>query len=182
MIIYVKNMVSKRCLLKVVEELKNLSIPYTSVEMGVIESNALISNETINRFKLNLLECGLDLLEDRDHILVERIKNVITNMLSNEKGDPLYINDSIFISSELHYSYTYLSNTFSKVEGLTIQQYMILSKIERAKELLRYNELTLTEISYLLHYSSVGHLSNQFKKTTGLSPRSFKTSERQKKS
>ncbi len=174
-------MVSQRCLLKVIEELNNLSISYTSVKMGAIESNVLISNKIINDFRINLLKCGLDLLEDKEHILVERIKNVIINMLDNETREPLDTNDSIFISTELHYNYTYLANIFSKVEGVTIQQYIILNKIERTKELLRYNELTLTEISYLLHYSSVAHLSNQFKKTTGFSPSSFKRLEQQRK-
>ncbi len=181
MIIYVKNMVSKRCLLKVIEELNNLSISYTSVKMGAIESNALISNTSINNLRLNLLKCGLDLLEDKEDVLVEQIKNVVIDMLDNEKREALCINDSVFISTELHYNYNYLAGIFSKVEGITIQRYIILNKIERAKELLRYNELTLTEISYFLHYSSVAHLSNQFKKTTGLSPRSFKRLEQQRK-
>lgn len=174
-------MVSRRCLLKVIEELNHLSIGYTSVKMGMVESNALISKTTMSDLKHNLLRSGLDILEDKKNVLVERIKNVVVDMVNDEVRGPLIINDSTFISAELHYDYTYLANVFSEVEGITIQQYIILSKIARVKELLRYNELTLTEISYSLHYSSVAHLSNQFKKTTGLTPSFFKRLAQQRK-
>jgi AraC-like DNA-binding protein len=112
-------------------------------------------------------------LDDKRHILIERIKNVITEMIHYTDEVPK-VNYSEFISQKLNYDYTYLANIFSEVKGITVQQYIINHKIERVKELLLYNELSLTEISYKLHYSSVAHLSNQFKKVTGLSPSYFK--------
>lgn len=116
---------------------------------------------------------GLELLDDKKNILVERIKGVIIEMIHYSDEVPK-VNDSDYISDKLGYDYTYLSNTFSEVKGTTIQQYIILHKIEKVKEMLLYDELTLTEIAYKLHYSSVAHLSNQFKKVTGLTPTYFK--------
>jgi AraC-like DNA-binding protein len=120
-------------------------------------------------------------LDDKRSILVEKIKNVIIEMIHHSDEAPI-VNYSDFISEKLNYDYTYLSNIFSEVKGLTIQQYIIINKIERVKELLLYDELNLTEISYKLHYSSVAHLSNQFKKITGLSPSFFKQLKQKRKS
>lgn len=126
-----------------------------------------------DELKVNLRKSGLELLDDSRSILVERIKNVIIEMVHYSDEVPA-TNYSDYISEKLGLDYTYLSNIFSDVKGVTIQQFIITNKIERVKELLLYDELSLTEIAYKLHYSSVAHLSNQFKKLTGLSPKFFK--------
>lgn len=155
------------------DELKKLGIDFISVDLGVVETQSVITEEQRETFKENLKESGLELLDDKKNILVERTKNVIIEMIHYADEVPK-INDSDYISEKLGYDYTYLSNTFSEVKGITIQQYIIMHKIERVKELLLYDELTLTEIAWKLHYSSVAHLSNQFKKVTGLTPTYFK--------
>ena len=166
-------MVSLRCKMLVKDELKKLGIDFISVDLGVVETQNVITEEQRETFKENLKESGLELLDDKKNILVERTKNVIIEMIHYADEVPK-INDSDYISEKLGYDYTYLSNTFSEVKGITIQQYIIMHKIERVKELLLYDELTLTEIAWKLHYSSVAHLSNQFKKVTGLTPTYFK--------
>lgn len=166
-------MVSLRCKMMVKEELKKLGIHYVVLDLGMVEILQDITEEQREQLKINLLKSGLELLEDQRSIMIERIKNIITEMVhySDELPDTNY---SDFISEKMGQDYTYLSNIFSEVKGITIQQFIILNKIERVKELLLYDELNLTEISYKLHYSSVAHLSNQFKKITGLSPSFYK--------
>ena len=132
-----------------------------------------LTQEQHERLKKNLLRSGLELLDDKKSILIERIKNVIIELIHYSDEIPK-VNYSDYISEKLNYDYTYLANIFSEVNGISIQQFIILHKIERVKELLLYNELNLTEISYKLNYSSVAHLSNQFKKITGLSPSFFR--------
>ncbi|HEX5169489.1 MAG TPA: AraC family transcriptional regulator [Cyclobacteriaceae bacterium] len=171
--LYIKFMVSLRCKLMVNEELKKLGLHTTALDLGLVEIAEDITDEQREKLKANLLKSGLELLDDQRSILIERIKNVITEMIHYSDELPLQ-NYSDYISEKLNYDYTYLSNIFSEVKGITIQQYIINNKIERVKELLLYDELNLTEISYKLHYSSVAHLSNQFKKVTGLSPSFFK--------
>lgn len=166
-------MVSARCKLAVKEELKKLGLHFIVVELGEIEIMEDISAETREKLRAALLSTGLELMDDKKAMLIEKIKTVITDMIHNSSDIPK-LNYSDFISQKLDYDYTYLSNIFSEVKGITIQQFIIINKIERAKELLMYNEFNLTEISYQLHYSSVAHLSNQFKKITGLSPSQFK--------
>jgi AraC-like DNA-binding protein len=166
-------MVSLRCKMIVKEELKNLGLQYVIVDLGTVEILEDITAHQREQLKANLLRSGLELLEDKKSILIDKIKNVIIEMIHYDDELPAE-NYSEYISKKLGYDYTYLSNIFSEVKGITIQQYMITHKIERVKELLLYDELNLTEISYLLHYSSVAHLSNQFKKVTGLSPSFFK--------
>ena len=173
MILYIKYMVSFRCKMVVKEELKKLKIVYRSIDLGVVEIEGSISSEEKEILGKNLREFGLELLDDKKNILVEKIKAVIIEMVHYVDDVPK-VNDSDYISEKLGYDYTYLSNTFSKVKGVTIQHYIIMHKIERAKEFLLYNELTLTEIADKLNYSSVAHLSNQFKKVTGLTPSYFK--------
>lgn len=155
------------------EELKKLGLHYVVVELGMVEILEDITPAQHDQLKTNLLKSGLELLDDKKSILIEKIKNVIIEMVHYNDEIPK-VNYSDYISQTLHYDYTYLSNIFSEVKGITIQQFIIINKIERVKELLLYDELSLTEISYKLHYSSVGHLSNQFKKITGLSPTYFK--------
>ena len=171
--IFIKHMVSQRCKMKVKEELNKLGIDYLSIDLGILELTNNLTPEQYARLKENLLSSGLELIEDKKTILVERIKNVIIQMIHESEELPK-VNYSDYISEQLDYDYTYLSNIFAEVKGITIQQYIINNKIERVKELLLYDELNLTEISYMLQYSSVAHLSNQFKKTTGLSPSYFK--------
>lgn len=157
----------------VMEELKKIGLNYVTVDLGVVEIREDISQEQHNLLKENLLKSGLELLDDKKSILIEKIKNVIVEMIHYTDELP-QVNYSDYISEKLNYDYTYLSNIFSEVKGITIQQFIIIHKIERAKELLLYNDLNLTEISYKLHYSSVAHLSNQFKKITGLTPTFYK--------
>lgn len=155
------------------EELKKLDIAYVEVDLGVVEILKDITKAQHDQLKINLLKSGLELLDNKRSILVESIKNVITEMIHDSDELP-QINYSDFISEKLGYDYTYLANVFSEVKGITIQKFIILNKIEKVKELLLYNELSLTEISYRLNYSSVAHLSNQFKKITGLTPTFYK--------
>ncbi len=171
--LYIKYMVSLRCKMFVREELQKLGVNYVSVDLGIVEVQDDITDEQIEVFSKNLKRGGLELLDDKKNILVEKIKNVIVEMIHFSDELPK-VNDSNYISDKLDYDYTYLSNTFSEVRGITIQQYVIMHKIERVKELLLYDELTLTEIAWKLNYSSVAHLSNQFKKVTGLTPTYFK--------
>lgn len=172
--LYIKFMVSLRCKMVVKEELKKLGLRYTLVDLGMVEILEDINQDQHDILKINLLKFGLELLDNKRSILIEKIKSVIVEMIHYTDEVPK-VNYSDFISEKLGYDYTYLSNIFSEVKGITIQQFIILHKIERVKELLLYDELNLTEISYLMHYSSVAHLSNQFKKITGLSPSYYKT-------
>lgn len=179
--LYIKYMVSLRCKLMVKEELKKIGINWVSVDLGVVEVPGEITEEQRATLRQNLAKSGLELLDDNKSILIERIKNVITELIHYSDELPAQ-NYSDYISEKMGYDYTYLSNIFSEVKGTTIQQFIILNKIERVKELLLYDELNLTEISYKLHYSSVAHLSNQFKKITGLSPSYFKKLKKARKS
>lgn len=154
-------------------ELDKLDIPYKTIDLGMIETVDNIDDEQWEKLNINLLKSGLKLLDDKKSILIEKIKNVITEMIHYSDGLP-NVNFSDYISDKLGYDYTYLANTFSEVKGITIQQFIIINKIEKVKELLLYDELNLTEISYKLNYSSVAHLSNQFKKITGLTPSYYK--------
>lgn len=166
-------MVSLRCKLMVKAELEKLDILYNIIELGVVEITSNISEEKRQLLNTNLKASGLELLDDKKSILIEKIRNTIIDIVhhSEEQPDTKY---SELISSKLGYDYTYLANIFSEVTGITIQHFIIINKIEKAKELLLYNELNLTEISYKLNYSSVAHLSAQFKKITGLTPTFFK--------
>jgi AraC-like DNA-binding protein len=178
--LYIKYMVSLRCKMVVKEELKKLGLEDAFVDLGVVEIPGSLTEEMRDHLKINLSKSGLELLDDKRSILIERIKNVIIEMIHYMDEMP-QANYSDYISEKLEYDYTYLSNIFSEVKGTTIQQFIIMHKIEKVKELLLYDELTLTEISYKLHYSSVAHLSNQFKKVTGLSPSFFKQLKKRRK-
>jgi AraC-like DNA-binding protein len=173
MILYIRHMVSLRCKMKVKEELKKMGLWYVFVDLGTVEITGELTDEQYGQLKANLLKSGLELLEDKRSILIERIKNVVIEMIHYNEELPK-INFSDFISEKIGYDYTYLSNIFSEVSGITLQQYIIMHRIEKVKELLIYDDLTLTEISYRLQYSSVAHLSNQFKKVTGLTPSFYK--------
>lgn len=166
-------MVSNRCKMIVKEELIKLGLHYLTLDLGMVEISQDTTKKQYEELKKNLMASGLELLENKKSILVEKIKNVIIEMIHYEEELPK-VNYSDYISERLGLDYTYISNVFSEVKGITLQQYIIIHKIEKVKELLLYDELNLTEISYRMHYSSVAHLSNQFKKITGLSPSFFK--------
>jgi len=177
--IYIKHMVSLRCKMLVKQELAKLGVNTISVDLGSAETVEFLNGNTLTQLGENLLASGLELLEDKKTILIERIKSVVVEMIHYTVEIPK-VNYSDYISEKLNYDYTYLSNVFSEVKGMTIQQFIIVNKVELAKELILYDELNLTEIAYKLHYSSVAHLSNQFKKVTGLSPSFFKKLKQQR--
>ncbi len=168
-------MVSVRCKMVVKSELDRLGLHYGAIELGEVNVKDEISEEQLEIFRLALLRSGLELMENKKSILIEKIKNVVVEMIhySDEEG-PLKITFSNYLSEKLHHDYTYLATLFSQVTGTTIENYILSHKIERVKELLLYDELSLTEIAHKLNYSSVAHLSNQFKKITGLTPTYFK--------
>lgn len=172
-------MVSLRCKMVVEQELQKIGLHCVKVDLGTIEIKEEIKALQKEELQKNLKRYGLELLDDKRNILIEKIKAVIIEMVHYSDDLP-NINYSDYISEKLGYDYTYLANSFSEVKGVTIQQYIIDHKIERVKELLMYGELNLTEISYKLHYSSVAHLSNQFKKNTGLTPSYFKHLKKKK--
>lgn len=171
--LYIKNMVSIRCKMLVKSELERLNILYKTIELGEIELAENIPQQTRDELKQALFTSGLVLMEDKKSILVEKIKTVIIEMIHYSDELPK-VNYSYYISQKLNLNYTYLANLFTEVKGTTIEQFIIIHKIERVKELIIYNELTLTEIAALMQYSSVAHLSKQFKNITGLTPSHFK--------
>jgi AraC-like DNA-binding protein len=154
-------------------ELENMHIAYKSVELGEVELEKPISEKQHDELKAVLLKSGLELMDDKKAMLVEKIKNIIVEMVHYADELPV-TNFSDHLSQKLNHNYTYLSNLFSEVKGITIEHYIIVHKIEKVKELIIYDELNLTEIAFKLNYSSVAHLSNQFKKITGLTPSFFK--------
>lgn len=174
-------MVSIRCKLMVKDELEKLGIQFVAVELGDIDLRENISEEQRNQLAVALKKLGLELMDDKKSIIVEKIKNVIIETI-HYSDEALKINFSKHLSEKLQFDYTYLANLFSETTGTTIENFTINHKIERVKELLIYNELSLTEISYMLNYSSVAHLSNQFKKVTGLTPTFFKLIKRKRRS
>lgn len=166
-------MVSIRCKLIVKAALDALGLQYGIVDLGEVDVKDIVNDDVRNQLKIALAKSGLELMDDKKAVLIERIKNVIVEMVHYSDDFPT-IKNSDYISEKLHHDYTYLANLFSEATGITIEHYIIAHKIERVKELLLYDELNLTEISYKLNYSSVAHLSNQFKKVTGLTPSYFK--------
>ena len=171
--LYIKNMVCIRCKMVVKSELEKLGLHYTTVELGEVEVMEKITPEQHDRFKEALWNAGLELMDDKKSVLIEKIKKVIVELVHYSE-EPLPVKFSEYLGKKLGHDYTYLANLFSEVQGTTIEKFLIAHKIERVKELLVYNELTLTEIAYQMHYSSVSHLSNQFKKVTGLTPTHFR--------
>lgn len=171
--IYVKYMVSARCKMAVKEELRKLGLHFILINLGEVEIMENISAEQREQLKTALLGSGLELMDDKRAVLMERIKNVVIEMV-HHSDEKIKTNFSDFLSEKLNYNYTYLANLFSEVQGTTIEQFIISHKIELIKELIMYGELNITEIAWKLNYSSVAHLSTQFKKVTGLSPSHFK--------
>jgi AraC-like DNA-binding protein len=174
-------MVSIRCKMLVKAELEKLGIQYKTVELGEVEMEKDISPEQWDVLNTNLKKSGIELMEDKKSILIEKIKNVIIELVHYSE-EPLDIKFSEYLSQKLNHDYTYMANLFSETLGITIEHFLIIHKIERVKELLIYDELNITEIAWKMHYSSVAHLSNQFKKLTGLTPSFFKKIKDKKRS
>ena len=166
-------MVSNRCKMAVKEELKKLGLHFIVVDLGEVEIMETITTDQREKLKISLLDSGLELMDDKRAVLIEKIKTTIIEMVHNS-DEMIKTNFSDYLSEKLNHDYTYLANLFSEVQGTTIEHFIINHKIERIKELIIYDELNITEISHLMNYSSVSHLSNQFKKVTGLSPSHFK--------
>jgi len=172
--LYIKNMVCPRCISAVKSELENLDIDFISVDLGEVELQTNdLDNETKSVLADNLQKIGFELIDDDNSKIVDKIKTIIIEYIHYDYRD-IKVKFSEFLSDEMKLGYTYMSNLFAAIESTTIEQYVIKQKIERAKELLYYNELNLSEISYKLGYSSVAHLSSQFKKVTGMTPSAFK--------
>lgn len=166
-------MVSARCKMVVKEELKKLGLHFIVVDLGEVDIMENITLEQRELLKKELLKSGLELMDDKRAVLIEKIKNVIIEMV-HHTDEFIKVNFSNYLSEKLNHDYTYMANLFSEVQGTTIEQFIISHKIERIKELIIYGELNITEIAWKMNYSSVAHLSNQFKKMTGLSPSHFK--------
>lgn len=166
-------MVSNRCKMAVKEELKKLGLHFIVVDLGEVEIMENISMEKRELLKTNLHNSGLELMDDRKAMLIEKIKNIIIEMV-HHSNEIIKVNFSDYLSEKMNHDYTYLSNLFSEVQGTTIEHFIISHKIERIKELIIYGEHNITEIAWKMGYSSVAHLSSQFKKVTGLSPSHFK--------
>lgn len=171
--LYIKYMVSTRCKMMVKEALKKLGLHFIVVDLGVVDVMEVLSDSQKETLRVMLLNAGLELMDDKKAMLIEKIKKVIIEMVHYSDELPK-TNFSDFISKKLDYDYTYLANLFSEVQGSTIEQYIISHKIERIKELIVYGEMNITEIANNMNYSSVAHLSSQFKKATGLTPSHFK--------
>lgn len=169
----IKYMVSIRCKMIVKSELTKLGINCVKVELGEVETLEDLTMLQREKFRIALLKSGLELMDDKKSIIIERIKNTIVEFIHYNDDLPK-VNFSEYLCEKLKYDYTYLSNLFTEVQGTTIEKFIIHHKIERVKELIVYDELNLSEIAFKLHYSSVAHLSNQFKKITGLTPSYFK--------
>jgi YesN/AraC family two-component response regulator len=166
-------MVSTSCKNAARDALREMGLHFIIVELGEVELMETLSLSQREQLKIKLLASGLELMDDKRSVLIERIKNVVIHMV-HYSDEVLLINFSDYLSEKLQLDYTYMSNLFSEVQGTTIEQYIISNKVEKIKELIIYNELNITEIAWKMHYSSVAHLSNQFKKVTGLSPTHFK--------
>ena len=179
--LYIKYMVSNRCKIAVKEELKKLGLHFMVVDLGEVEIMENISPDLREQVKTALFDAGFELIDDKRSVLIEKIKNTIIQMI-HHSDEVIKTNFSNYLSEKLNHDYTYLANLFSEVQGSTIEQFIISHKIERIKELIIYGELNITEIAWKMNYSSVAHLSNQFKKITGLSPSQFKQLKDRKRS
>lgn len=171
--LYIKNMVCDRCKMVVKNQIENLGYSLVKVELGEIELNQEITDIQKKDIKLNLEKFGFELIDDKKSRVIEKIKALLIDLIQNKNAD-LNQNLSSYIADNLNHDYSKLSNLFSEVEGISIEKYYINLKVEKAKELIMYDELSLSEIADLLNYSSVAHLSNQFKKITGFTPTHFK--------
>lgn len=173
--LYIKNMVCSRCKMVVREIFEKAGLQPVSVELGEVDLIEKPNAQKLNELNAALHIVGFEMIDDRKSRIIEQIKNAIVELIHHKENETLFVNFSEYISQKLNYEYNYLSNLFSEVEGITIEKYFIAQKIEKVKELLKYDELTLSQIADKLGYSSVAYLSNQFKKQTGLSPSFYKS-------
>jgi YesN/AraC family two-component response regulator len=171
--LFVKNMVCNRCIMVIRQELDKLDLAVTDIKLGEIILAKELTPEQKDALDAALIPLGFQVINDKKSRIIEQIKNIIIDLVRDENSDNKE-NLSHILSSSLHHDYNYLSNLFSEVTGTTIEKYLIAQKVERVKELLVYDELSLSEIAFRLNYSSVAYLSNQFKKVTGLTPSYFK--------
>jgi len=171
--IYIKNMITARCKMAVKSELENIGVYDSTVELGEAEINGDLSTEQLDRLNIALKKTGLELIEDQKSILVEKIKAIIIDLV-HFNDEQIKVNLSGYLSEKLDYNYTFMSNLFVEIKGTTIENFFLAHRIEKIKELLMYDELSLTQIALQLHYSSVAHLSSQFKKMTGFTPSQYK--------
>jgi YesN/AraC family two-component response regulator len=174
--VFVKNMVCQRCVAAVRQEFEKVGLHPTQVALGEVTLESELEESTLVKLKSNLTALGFELIDDKKGRLIEAIKNRVIQKIHHTERLDLRFNWSDILKDELNHDYNYLSNLFSSVEGVTLEHYIIHQKIERVKELLFYDELTLSEIADRLGYSSVAHLSGQFKKITGLTPSELKKS------
>ncbi|WP_428742039.1 helix-turn-helix domain-containing protein [Tenacibaculum sp.] len=173
MTLFIKNMVCNRCILVIQNELDKLGLGVKNIKLGEVTLEKELTTKEKEQLGNILLNLGFEIIDDKKSRIIEHIKNVIINLVHHQDNDAK-TNLSEVVSKELNHDYNYLSNLFSEVEGTTIEKYFIAQKIEKVKELLVYDELSLSEIAFRLNYSSVAYLSNQFKKVTGLTPSHFK--------
>jgi len=178
--LHIKYMVSNCCKTMVKEALTQVGLTATAITLGEVDLREDVPPETLRQLRVLLIKSGHELMDDKRAILIERIKNVVIEIV-HYADEASKINFSAHLGDTLGYDYTYLANLFSETTGITIEHFMILHKIERAKELIIYDELNMTEIAHKLNYSSASHLSNQFKKITGLTPSFFKSLNNKKR-
>lgn len=171
--VFIKNMVCNRCIMVVQNELDKLSLNVKNIKLGEVILDQELTSEEKNILNKALIPLGFEIIDDKKSRIIEKIKNTVINLVHHQDNE-MKTNLSDLLSEELHHDYNYLSNLFSEVEGTTIEKFFIAQKIEKVKELLVYDEFTLSEIAFRLNYSSVAYLSNQFKKVTGLTPSHFK--------
>jgi len=171
--LHIKNMVSDRCKMLVKSVLEKFELHYIFVSLGEVELMETLSPEQLTQLNDELLKSGLSLISDHKSILVEQIKNIIIELVHYTEQQ-IKINFSVYLSEKLKYDYTYLANIFSENQGISIEHFLLTHRIEKVKELLLYDEMNISEIAYTLHFSSTAHLSNQFKKMTGLTPSTYK--------
>jgi AraC-like DNA-binding protein len=171
--LYIKYMLSNRCIMSVKEILKDFGLHFVLVELGIVDVMEELDAEQRSRLKIAFTSSGFELMDDKRAVLIDRIKSAIIEVV-HQSDEVMKINFSDYLSEKLSHDYTYLANLFSEVQGTTIEHYMISQKVERIKELITYGDLNITEIAWKMNYSSVAHLSNQFKKMTGLSPSQFR--------
>jgi YesN/AraC family two-component response regulator len=178
--LYIKNMVSLRCITVVKDVLQKLGFQYIQVNLGEVSLQEEIPDAQLGQIRLDLMKAGFELLDDKKSILIQQIKTHIIQVIYYS-DEPLVRNLSVYLSDKLHFDYTYMSNLFSDRLGTTIEKFYICHKIQRVKELLTYGDLSLTDIAFKMHYSSVAHLSSQFKKVAGIRPSDFKQSQGNKR-
>lgn len=178
--LHIKYMVSNRCKMVVKSALKTLGVHFVMLELGEVEIMERLSLEQRDFLKIELENAGLELIDDKRSILIEKIKNTVIDMI-HHSDEIIKVNVSVFLSEKLKHDYTYMANLFSQIQGISIEQFIILHKVEKIKELLIYGELNISEIAYKMNYSSSAHLCTQFKKVTGLTPSHFKRLKNQRR-